>query len=201
MIPWEVELEVDGTRQTFRTRRVDDEHYELSFGSSRRADVVIDGIAATECSLVVNDVGYTWLRDRNNETRRLAVNEAFTLGGVQIRMTRTPTCNAGAWRLKLRVGSRGGFEAREAVFLKPEVIIGRTGAADLVLDTCNASRKHCKLDIDEAGVVWISDLGSTNGTWVSGQRVAERRPFELGDKLIIGEFAIELGEPPRRVPA
>ncbi|HEY5933509.1 MAG TPA: FHA domain-containing protein [Kofleriaceae bacterium] len=198
MIAWDVELELDGELQTYQTRRVDDEHYQLSFGSSRLADVVIEGVAATECWLIVNDVGFTWLRDARNETRRLAVNEPFVLGDTRIRLARSPTVSAGTWRVKFRVAARGGF-AREAVFHKAEVIVGRDPKVDLVLDSGNASRKHTRFTVDEAGAVWVHDLGSTNGMWVNGMRAIHQK-FEVGHRLMIGEYVIELVEPAKRVP-
>ena len=203
MIAWDVELELDGERQLFQTRQIDDEHHLLSFGSSPLADVVIEGIDATHCWLVVNDVGFTWLRDAANETRRLAVDEPFVLGTTRVRMTRAPSCSAGTWRLKFEVTSRRGLGERDVrVFHKPAVIVGRTDkSADLVLETGNASRKHCKFTVDDAGAVWIEDLGSSNGTYVNGMRVAMKMRFELRDKLFIGDHTIQVAELPRRVPA
>lgn len=201
MIEWDVELELDGERQTFQTRHIDDEHHLLSFGSSPLADVVIAGIAPTECWLVVNDVGYTWLRDAANETRRLAVDESFVLGTTRVRMTQAPTCSAGTWRMKFYVTRRGRLTERDIqVFHRSEVIVGRTGTSDLMLDTANASRKHCKFTVDDTGTIWITDQGSTNGTYVNGMRVAAKQRFELCDKLFIGDYVIELVEPPKRVP-
>jgi pSer/pThr/pTyr-binding forkhead associated (FHA) protein len=109
------------------------------------------------------------------------------------------TASAQTWRLALRVFKRGSTGDDVVVFHKSEVVIGSTSPADLVLHDCNVSRKHCKLSVDDDGLVWITDLGSTNGIWVNGGRV-DRAHFVLGDILMTGNYLIRLADLPTRVP-
>jgi pSer/pThr/pTyr-binding forkhead associated (FHA) protein len=64
--------------------------------------------------------------------------------------------------------------------------IGRTSECDLCIpDDERISRVHARVDWD--GATWVVvDLGSTNGTWVNGELVEERR-LEAGDILEIGD--------------
>ncbi len=41
------------------------------------------------------------------------------------------------------------------------------------------SRKHALLEISHEGVVYLTDLGSTNGTWVDHIRLEPQRPYPL----------------------
>ena len=66
---------------------------------------------------------------------------------------------------------------------KPRVTVGRSNA-DLTLNDTEASRQHAVVEIRE-NVFTVDDLGSTNGTFVSGERI--NGPVELTDK---GEFQI-----------
>jgi pSer/pThr/pTyr-binding forkhead associated (FHA) protein len=68
--------------------------------------------------------------------------------------------------------------------------IGRAPRADFVVDAALVSRLHCRLTLDAAGL-GVEDLGSTNGTWVNGRKIA-RAPLMSGDKLTVGrvEFAV-----------
>ena len=50
-------------------------------------------------------------------------------------------------------------------------VIGRGDQANLRLPDVGISRRHARLDYDGAQVV-LTDLGSTNGTMVNGQRVS-----------------------------
>ena len=61
---------------------------------------------------------------------------------------------------------------------KPRVTFGRSGA-DLNLNDTEASRQHAALEIREMTFT-VSDLGSTNGTLVGGEKITE--PVELSDK-------------------
>ena len=64
--------------------------------------------------------------------------------------------------------------------------IGRTSECDRCIpDDGRISRVHSRVDWD--GTTWVVvDLGSTNGTWVNGELVEERR-LEPGDILEIGD--------------
>ena len=44
----------------------------------------------------------------------------------------------------------------------------------------NVSRVHCRVFIT-GGSVFVEDLGSTNGTWVDGRRIAPNQPTRLTD--------------------
>jgi predicted Zn finger-like uncharacterized protein len=61
---------------------------------------------------------------------------------------------------------------------KPRVTIGRAGA-DLTLNDSEASRQHAALEIRDTSYT-VSDLGSTNGTLVDGNKIDA--PAELTDK-------------------
>jgi pSer/pThr/pTyr-binding forkhead associated (FHA) protein len=54
---------------------------------------------------------------------------------------------------------------------RPLVLVGRHPRCDARLDSDRVSRRHCLLTKDAHGIV-VRDLGSTNGTWINGWRVA-----------------------------
>ena len=58
--------------------------------------------------------------------------------------------------------------------------------SDIFLDDVTVSRDHCRLTVDEQGIL-LEDLGSTNGTYVNGDRV-DRAALKPGDEVIIGRF-------------
>ena len=73
----------------------------------------------------------------------------------------------------------------------PEVVrIGRAPESDIVIPDTSASRNHAELYRDGAGLR-IVDLGSSNGTYVNGQRVNETRLSE-GDIVGIGSSVFRL---------
>jgi hypothetical protein len=64
------------------------------------------------------------------------------------------------------------------------VVIGRTPECDVVLGDTNVSRRHAQVALDDGAVV-VTDLGSTNGTFLNGRRVT-RATVRPGDELTIG---------------
>lgn len=70
---------------------------------------------------------------------------------------------------------------------KDETIIGRTMGCDIVIPETRVSRRHAMIRRTEPGgnEFEIIDLGSTNGTYLEGERV-ERALLQNGDKVGIG---------------
>jgi pSer/pThr/pTyr-binding forkhead associated (FHA) protein len=63
--------------------------------------------------------------------------------------------------------------------------IGRAARADFVIDVALVSRVHCRLVLNEANELELEDLGSTNGTFVNGQKVTKAM-LNHGDTVTIG---------------
>lgn len=79
----------------------------------------------------------------------------------------------------------GDDTGRRTVIGTRGLTIGRTEPADIVLGEQAVSRLHCRVDLDGEGVV-ITDLGSTNGSFVDGLRITEPTLLPVGGILQIG---------------
>lgn len=71
-----------------------------------------------------------------------------------------------------------------------QIIIGRSSELDMVLVEDMVSRRHAKIDVSIGGIT-IEDLGSTNGTFVNGEKVKHARLKE-GDRILIGTSILKL---------
>ncbi|HEY1089070.1 MAG TPA: FHA domain-containing protein [Archangium sp.] len=71
-----------------------------------------------------------------------------------------------------------------------QLIIGRSSELDIVLVEDMVSRKHAKITLS-AGKITIEDLGSTNGTFVNGEKVKSSRLKE-GDRILVGTSILKL---------
>ena len=69
---------------------------------------------------------------------------------------------------------------------KQEVIIGRDANADIVINIAEVSRRHSRMRLEPSGYV-IEDLGSTNGTFVNGQRLTGPHMLRPGERIQLGE--------------
>ena len=69
---------------------------------------------------------------------------------------------------------------------KSEIFIGRDIANDVLINDAEVSRRHARISI-QAGNYVIEDLGSTNGTFVNGQKLAGPRVLKVGDTVMFGE--------------
>lgn len=92
------------------------------------------------------------------------------------------------WALRFISGKYQGGEFP----LRPhrEIVIGRSSDLDMVLVEDMVSRKHAKITTDEK-VVSIQDLGSTNGTFVNGEKI-RKVDLKDGDRILIGTSIIKL---------
>ncbi len=66
------------------------------------------------------------------------------------------------------------------------ITVGRDITNDIVINDPEVSRHHCRLTQGGGGYT-IEDLGSTNGTFLNGQRLTGARPLSHGDMLGLGE--------------
>jgi len=67
------------------------------------------------------------------------------------------------------------------------VTVGRGGQNDVAIDGDEfASARHVRFEPRRDGV-WVYDLGSTNGTYVNGVRIADARKLVPGDIVRVGE--------------
>lgn len=71
------------------------------------------------------------------------------------------------------------------------ILIGRAPACTLVLDDDYSSSRHAR--IFPQGEQWVvEDLGSTNGTYIGEQRLAEPTILTAGTPVRIGQTVLEL---------
>lgn len=71
----------------------------------------------------------------------------------------------------------------------PEIIVGRSSDVDMVLIEDMVSRRHARLECTSE--ISIEDLGSTNGTFVNGERI-KRTSLKEGDRVLIGTSIIKV---------
>lgn len=87
------------------------------------------------------------------------------------------------FRMIVRTGPNPGtvFELTKEVSL-----IGRDVTNDVVVGDVEVSRQHSRLTRTPGGYV-LEDLGSTNGTFVNGERLVAPRVMNPGDLVALGE--------------
>jgi pSer/pThr/pTyr-binding forkhead associated (FHA) protein len=78
-----------------------------------------------------------------------------------------------------------------ATMTSEPVVIGRGSDCQIRLDDDYSSTRHARLFQSE-GEWWVEDLGSTNGTYLDGQRVTRPVPAEIGGSIRIGRTTLNI---------
>jgi adenylate cyclase len=77
-------------------------------------------------------------------------------------------------------------------------VLGRSTTANVRLSDREVSRKHSQIDLEGDRFI-LRDLGSSNGTFLNGQRISGPAKLEDGDEVMVGtsrmEFRITRGQP------
>jgi hypothetical protein len=95
------------------------------------------------------------------------------------------------WSAILEVRDPDGTRTRHP-FRHPAVSIGRKRENDLMLPDDAISSRHCEF-VSDHGFFLVRDLGSHNGTFVNGKRVAQHGVrLRDGDDVLIGETHIRV---------
>jgi len=71
-----------------------------------------------------------------------------------------------------------------------EIVVGRSSDLDMVLVEEMVSRKHARIAYEDDAIV-IEDLGSTNGTFVNGEKI-KRAQLKEGDRVLIGTSILKV---------
>jgi pSer/pThr/pTyr-binding forkhead associated (FHA) protein len=66
-----------------------------------------------------------------------------------------------------------------------ENVLGREPTAAVSIDDATVSRHHARIVIDRGRAV-LEDLGSKNGTWLHGSRIATSQALRDGDQIRVG---------------
>jgi predicted component of type VI protein secretion system len=92
----------------------------------------------------------------------------------------------GRYRLAVRQGPVPGKFYELA---KDVSTLGRDVRNDIVVNDAEVSRTHCRLTAQADGYL-VEDLGSTNGTFIAGQRLTGPRVLRPGERLGLGETVV-----------
>ena len=88
------------------------------------------------------------------------------------------------------VHEKGGAERRE-MFETAELSVGRVQGNELMLPKGNVSKRHARL-LYRDGRFIVTDLNSTNGTYVNRRKITQATIVREGDRIYIGDFVLRI---------
>jgi FHA domain-containing protein len=92
----------------------------------------------------------------------------------------------GSERPVLVVEGGGGLREGAAFTLDGSTTIGRSPETDIQIEDSFASGRHARI-YEREGYLYIEDMGSTNGTYLNGERLDARELLRGQDRIRIGE--------------
>ena len=181
---------------------------EVVIGRSSSCDLMVDDTAASRqhARISVRHDGI-WLADLGSsngthlENQRMLPNydqpihpgQTFRIGNYTFMLLEagsaarieTPADSSSTAQFSLWYFRPGGVW--ESVDLNKDITIGRGSDCGLSIQDGKASRNHSLLSVRPDGV-WVSDLGSSNGTRLDDQRIQPHQPLQLipGQTFTIG---------------
>lgn len=156
----------------------------------------------------------SWQDTLVDELERVVMEHAekqryMFVGGVSVALERDDEVRAGRFETESRTerGSvapatgaaqeePGGspiieIDGQQYMLTGPVTVIGRGGDADIILEDTGVSRHHLELR-NEGGQLLATDLGSTNGTFVDGERIQTPVPLQDRSLLKIGRTRLSV---------
>ncbi|WP_165222783.1 diguanylate cyclase [Aquisphaera insulae] len=103
-----------------------------------------------------------------------------------------PTVPAAGPLMQYLIVVRGGVPGTMFRLVKKVSSLGRAVENTCQLSDGTISRRHAVITIDGQGHAWITDLGSTNGTFVEGRRLSPNTPTRIrdGNRLQVGDATL-----------
>ncbi|MBK8432525.1 MAG: protein kinase [Chloroflexi bacterium] len=176
---------------------------ELIVGRQQGSDIILDGperyVSKQHCAIALR--GETvYIRDLNS-TNGTFLDTTRLVPQVERVWERQSDVNLGAFKLSIQLQRQSdkdmplpvdagdtiiqgrytlacvdGLPARVALHEAP-VIIGRIPGCDMVLNNTRVSKRHCRIE-RMGNSILVTDLGSTNGTYLGDQRLPANTPIE-----------------------
>ena len=83
---------------------------------------------------------------------------------------------------------------REHVLKSDLTIIGRSVDCDVVITSKRISREHTSIR-RQGWRIYLEDLGSTNGTFLNGERISNATQLRDGDQIKVGDVVFNFHDP------
>ena len=117
-----------------------------------------------------------------------APQESIILGAAEADALRA---ELGVRSSRFRVLGGPGLRAGRTFDISSVIVIGRDAGSGIRLDGDEfASSEHARIEPRQDGV-WVEDLGSTNGTFLNGERITAER-LRKGDVVRVGQTELRL---------
>jgi len=85
------------------------------------------------------------------------------------------------------INDQSSAPSKEFELTKSEIIIGREDSVDITIPASAVSRRHARLMLIGENYV-LEDLGSSNGTYVNGEKLDKQHTLKSGDKIRLGQI-------------
>lgn len=124
----------------------------------------------------------------------LASVGAFQAPAVEAyNQAQNPNINFGITEATNKVVIKGGLDLRQL----NKITVGRAPNCEIIVGVDGASRQHCQIT-RRGDSLFIHDLGSTNGTYLNGQKITQEVPLNNGDVVLIANqsFRVVIGDVP-----
>lgn len=190
---------------------------ELVVGRQHNVDIVLDKperyVSKRHCAIGLQNDNL-FVRDLNS-TNGTFLGAAKIEAGVPFLWTPEAEINLGAFKLRLQLESDAralvssstgeatvvqGLQAivcpdgipTRLVIEDAPLLLGRVPGCDMVLNNPRISKRHCRIERVN-GQIMVTDLHSTNGTFIGTQRLAPDTPTPwLEEELKVGAFSVQL---------
>ena len=84
-----------------------------------------------------------------------------------------------------------GQKFYENVFKNEKLVIGRDNDCDINIQSPSVSRKHLQFEIED-DKLYVTDLGSSNGTIVNENKITGRTPVNSKSRIKAGRITIQV---------
>jgi pSer/pThr/pTyr-binding forkhead associated (FHA) protein len=108
------------------------------------------------------------------------------------RRTPPPGVERAAPASRLTVTSAGEAKGLTIDVGADEVTFGRAASCTVsIASDTYLSQMHARVFVQD-GQAYLEDLGSTNGTWLNGERIVAVAPIDAGDRVQVGGTVVEV---------
>ncbi len=172
----------------------------FTIGRDIHSDLYIGVDTVSRHHLLIRREGENWYIIDNNSTNGTYLN-SYDNPIDKIKLERDQILFLGSYRLNTNEIYKlveNKVENRSKIIQKDkEILIGRDPNADIYIDNVNVSWHHAKIE-KRNGKYYITDLNSTNGTYVNDEPIKSKE-INFGDKITLGLYSFIFQQEQKKV--
>lgn len=176
---------------------------ETSLGKSTECDIVINAnfVSSRHAKIIMTQEGLVLRASKSGahiihngkvvDSVKVFENEEVGIGLAKLLFIKADNPESAKQKAQDSLVKKETIEFVSGVPIKNKMVIGRSAGCDIRLNYSFISRNHALIE-KHGSTIYLSDMGSQNGTFVNSKQIFSKTEISETDKIQVGNIELEI---------